>query len=206
MTAGNVLVCRNATEPCTNMSLHPFAQNHAPTLRNDVTLAAILIAVCVAARLLPHEWNLSPVAAAALFAGWTMGRRSIAVMVPVVALLISNVIAGGDDPRIMAVVYAGLALPAGIGMFARRYRASLAAAPSALASSAIFFVASNWAVWQFSGIYSLDTAGLTQCFVAALPFFKYTVAGDLLWTAALFGGAWMVQRAAGRAAEAAQSA
>ena len=35
--------------------------------------------------------------------------------------------------------------------------------------------------------------GLAQCYVAALPFLDKTVLGDLFWTAALFGGAWLVQ-------------
>ena len=41
-------------------------------------------------------------------------------------------------------------------------------------------------------------AGLAQCFTLALPFLKYTVAGDLFWCAVLFGGAWLVQRLTAR--------
>src|ERR1700740_2149970 len=51
------------------------------SLRADLLLALALIALCVAARLLPHVQNFSPVAAAALFAGAVMGRRSLAVVV-----------------------------------------------------------------------------------------------------------------------------
>ena len=39
---------------------------------------------------------------------------------------------------------------------------------------------------------------MTQCYTAALPFLKYTVAGDLFWAAVLFGGAWLVQRLTAR--------
>jgi hypothetical protein len=42
-------------------------------------------------------------------------------------------------------------------------------------------------------MYSLDLAGLTQCYVLALPFFQNSLIGDLFWTAVLFGGAWMIQ-------------
>ena len=59
--------------------------------------------------------------------------------------------------------------------------------------SLIFFVATNFAVWLFSGLYPLDLQGLAQCYVAALPFLEMTVMGDLFWTAILFGGAWLVQ-------------
>jgi hypothetical protein len=65
-----------------------------------------------------------------------------------------------------------------------------------VACSLVFFVASNFAVWAFSGMYSLDLAGLSQCFIAALPFLQNTVAGDLFWTAVLFGAAWAIQNGA----------
>ena len=35
-------------------------------------------------------------------------------------------------------------------------------------------------------MYSLDGAGLVQSYIAALPYLKYTVAGDLFWSVALF--------------------
>ena len=49
--------------------------------------------------------------------------------------------------------------------------------------------------------HDLDMAGLIQCYVMALPFLKYTVAGDLFWCAALFGGAWLVQRMSARTSD-----
>jgi hypothetical protein len=87
----------------------------------------------------------------------------------------------------MAVVYASLVLSAFIG---RR----LAAHPSAprviagsLFSSTSFFFATNAAVWAFSGFYPTDWPGLVECFTAAVPFFRYTLLGDLVWASALFG-------------------
>jgi len=171
---------------------------NAPALRADLLLALALIALCVAVRLLPHVSNFSPVAAAALFAGAMLGRRSLALAVPVVAMLIGDLVLGFYDWRVMAVVYAALALPALIGMLARNHRVWPVAIGGALAASLIFFVTTNFAVWAFSGMYSLDGAGLIQCYVAALPFLKYTVAGDLFWSVALFGGAallrWCTER------------
>jgi len=42
-------------------------------------------------------------------------------------------------------------------------------------------------------MYPLNVQGLAQCYAAALPFLDKTVLGDLIWTAVLFGGAWLVQ-------------
>jgi hypothetical protein len=62
-----------------------------------------------------------------------------------------------------------------------------------LTCSLLFFAATNFAVWAFSGLYPLTWQGLTTCYVAALPFLDKTVLGDLFWCGVLFGGAWLVQ-------------
>ena len=93
------------------------------------------------------------------------------------------------------VVYAALALPALRRHPGAALRPSRAVVPAALACSLIFFAATNFAVWAFSGMYSLDTGRAGRSATSlALPFLKYTIAGDLFWSAALFGGAWLVQR------------
>ncbi len=174
----------------------------------DAALVVFLIGLDVAARLLLHAPNVSPVAASALFAGMTLRRRSLAPIVPLAAMLIGDAITGFYDWRIMAAVYAALALPALAGILARRFRASRVVIPAVLACSLIFFAATNLAVWAFSGMYTLDFAGLIQCYAAGLPFLKTTVAGDLFWAAVLFGGAYLVRRLTARhpAAESAPTA
>jgi hypothetical protein len=57
-----------------------------------------------------------------------------------------------------------------------------------VASSLLFFVATNFAVWYFGSLYTHDASGLFECYIAAIPFFKFTLLGDLMWTAVLFGG------------------
>jgi hypothetical protein len=169
-----------------------------PDLWPDVALVVVLIGFDVAARLLWHTPGVSPVAASALFAGMMLRRRSLAPVVPLAALLISDAISGFYHWQVMAVVYAALTLPAVAGILARHARASRVVVPTVLACSLIFFVTTNFAVWAFSGIYSVDMAGLIQCYAMGLPFLKYTVAGDLFWAAVLFGGAWLVQRLTAR--------
>jgi len=161
----------------------------------DAGLALGLVGLDVIARLLPHAPNFTPVAASALFAGMVFGR-GLALIVPLAAMLLSDWVLGFYDWHVMSVVYAALALPALLGMLARNARWPVAF-PLAAASSVIFFAATNFAVWLFSGMYTLDIAGLAKCYVAALPFFQNTLMGDLLWTAALFGSLWIVRFALG---------
>ncbi len=164
----------------------------------DVVLVVFLIGFDVAARLLWHVPNVSPVAASALFAGIVLRRRSLALVVPLAAMLIGDAIMGFYHWQVMAVVYAALTLPAVAGILARHVRALRVVVPTVLACSLIFFITTNFAVWMWSGMYSADMAGLIQCYAMGLPFLKYTVAGDLFWAAVLFGGAWLMQRLTAR--------
>ncbi len=56
-----------------------------------------------------------------------------------------------------------------------------------LASSTLFFLVTNFGVWLQGGLYPLTVAGLVDCYVMAIPFFKTTVAGDLVYSAGFFG-------------------
>jgi len=173
-----------------------FAPKAPTALRTDLLLVTFLIVLDVVARLLPHAPNFTPVAASTLFAAVVLQRRSLALLVPLIAMPVSDLLIGPDDWRITAVVYGSMLLPFALGLIAKNYRLSRSVAPAILSCSLLFFATTNFAVWAFSGMYSHDLAGLITCYVAALPFLKYTVACDLLWTAGLFGGAWLVQRMA----------
>ena len=152
-------------------------------------IAIGLVGLDVVARLLPHAPNFTPVAASALFAGAVLRSRALALAVPIAAMLISDLVLGCPDWRIMAVVYAALAAPAVLGRWGRP-RGAIVLAPLAVSSSLLFFASTNFAVWAFSGIYALDLAGLIACYVGALPFLYNTLLGDMFWTALLFGGWW----------------
>ena len=78
----------------------PQGNQTSSTLRADLLLAAFLIGLDVAVRLLPHALNLTPLAASALFAGAMLRHRSLALLVPVTAMLLSNLVIGFDDWRI----------------------------------------------------------------------------------------------------------
>jgi hypothetical protein len=162
----------------------------------DLALMAFLIGFDVVARLLPHAPGFMPVAASALFAGRMLRIPALAIIVPIAAMLLSSLALGPDDWRVALIVYAAISLPAIAGTLSRRYSSIAPTVAVMVSCSLFFFAASNAAVWVFSGMYSLDLAGLTQCYAAALPFLQTTVAGDLFWSAALFGGAWAIQNGA----------
>jgi hypothetical protein len=173
----------------------PTANPHSPaaTPATEWLLAVCLIGLVVAARLVPHAPNFTPVVAAALFAGTVFRSRALALALPIAAMLVSDLALGADDWRVRVIVYAALVMPAALALWGRRFRPIVALLPLAVSSSLLFFAASNFAVWLFSGMYAHDVAGLVQCYVRALPFLQGTVTGDVAWTAALFGSWWLAQ-------------
>jgi uncharacterized protein DUF6580 len=168
-------------------------QTRASILWTDLALVAFLIAFDAVARLLPHAPGFLPVAASALFAGRMLRIPFLALVVPVAAMALSSPLLGAEDWRVLLVVYAAIAVPALAGMGLRKRSGAALTAAAMVACSLVFFAASNFAVWAFSGMYAHTMNGLAQCYAAALPFLDKTVMGDLFWTAVLFGGAWLVQ-------------
>lgn len=161
-----------------------------------------LVALGVAGRLLPHEPNFTPVAAAALFAGFFMRHGSFAACVPLATLLISDAVLGVYDYKVMAVVYLCMLAPVLFRQVLKRRLSGWSVGLGAVSSSTLFFVATNFAVWLFSGMYARTFQGLVECYVMALPFFRGTLLGDLVWSSLLFGGYGLVVLAKKRALQA----
>ena len=155
----------------------------------ELSLTMSLVGLDIVARVAPHAPNVTPIATSAVFAGMVLRSRALALAVPISALLLSDLVAGSYDWRIMGVVYAALALPTLLARWGRA-RPVVVLAALVLSSSLLFFATTNFAVWAFSDMYAHDLHGLVLCYVAALPFLWNTVAGDVLWTTLLFGCWW----------------
>ena len=69
----------------------------------DLALMAFLIALDVAARLLPHAPGFLPVAASGFFAARMLRIAPLAIAVPVLGMILSDVALPGEDWRIQAV-------------------------------------------------------------------------------------------------------
>lgn len=155
-------------------------------------LFAGLVALAAASRFLDIAPNFAAVAGVALFAGFIFRSRLLAVMVPVAAMLISDAILGGYPLAVMVSVYLCMMLPILFKPVLGAQPGVVRIAGSSLACSAIFFVVTNFAVWGTGGLgYARTLAGLLECYTNALPFFRYTLLGDLVFSSALFG-AWAI--------------
>jgi hypothetical protein len=162
-----------------------------------------LLVINVVARILPHVPNFAPVTATGLFCGAYMGRR-VSLPVTLLVLLLSDYALLYVNPYgqihlgtvyapwrlwygdTQLFVYASFAISALAGQWLRTRRTATELVVVALFCSLQFFLITNAAVW-LNGAYDRGISGLYQAWVAGIPFFKGTVAGDLLYTTAFFG-------------------
>lgn len=178
----------------------------AETLRT-LCLFVFLVALATISRFLDIAPNFAAVAGVALFAGFVFRSRLLAVLVPVAAMLISDTVLGGYQPLVMVSVYLCLMIPVLFKSILGDRPDAIRIVGSALACSVLFFLVTNFAAWGAGGLgYALTLGGLFECYAAALPFFRYTLAGDLAFAALLFGAHALMTRTAARPALAAVAA
>ncbi len=153
---------------------------------SKIIFAFGLIAIGVLGRFLPHLWNFTPIVAISLFAGVYLGKK-YAVLVPLAAMLISDLFIGFYSAPIMISVYASFALVGLLGYFLRKHKSAETIIAASFISSTLFFLVTNWAVWQFGTMYSPSILGLWQSYLAGLPFYRNALLGDLFYTTSIFG-------------------
>jgi prepilin signal peptidase PulO-like enzyme (type II secretory pathway) len=149
-------------------------------------LAAIFVIIGAVLRFAPHFPNFAPIAAMALFGGVYLSKK-YALIVPLVAMFVSDLFIGFYDVKLMAGVYLSFLLIGLIGLFVKKHKNISTIIGGTILGSVLFFVITNFAVWVFYNWYPHTLAGLGQCFAMAIPFFKGTLMGDLFYVAILFG-------------------
>lgn len=166
---------------------------------NKRTLAlAGLMALAAASRLLQHI-NIAPITAIAVFAGIRFSNRHTAAIVPLAALLCTDLLKEvlhyyglAVHPGIyggMWSVYATTALVALMSRVAYDSRSPAVIGATTLAGSVVFFLVTNFAEWTRGVLYPLTAEGLATCYTMAIPFFRNSLLGDMVFSGVLFG-AW----------------
>ena len=154
--------------------------------KEAISISLILIIIGVTSRLLPHLWNTTPISAIALFSTAYIGLRYSSVIF-ISIMLVSDLFLGFYQWPIMLSVYGSFALAILIGSLLEKKRTMGLIFKCTLASSILFFVITNFAVWQFSTMYSHSFSGLLQSYFMALPFFRNSLLGDIFYAGILFG-------------------
>lgn len=154
-------------------------------------LITIMILSAAFTRLIPHPPNFTAVGAIALFGGAYFSNKKSAFIVPLTAMLLSDIVIGFHKG--MLSVYLSFVIIVAIGITLSRNIKIKNIAAASLLSSATFFILTNFQMWVQSPLYSKNLSGLIACYIAAIPFFHYTVLGDLFFAAILFGSYSLLQ-------------
>ena len=132
----------------------------------------LIIIFGVICRLIPHPPNFSPITAIALFGGLNFSDKRIAFSIPLIVLFLSDLILGISVINLF--VYTGFLTIVFLGTKIKSIKFG-----NIILSSFIFFLISNFGVWIIG--YPKNIEGLILCYTMAIPFFGYSIAGDLFF-------------------------
>jgi hypothetical protein len=141
-------------------------------------------------RLVPHAPNVTPLGGSCLFAGSRVAGLW-AYLLPLAVMIATDPFVGGYT-RISPVIYASFMISVWIGRRMLRTVTPVRVGGAAFLCSLQFFVLTNLAVWgggimSHHPLYAANLGGLVTCYIEALPFWGRTLAGDLLYSGAIFG-------------------
>lgn len=157
------------------------------TTRNQVI--GVLILVAAMSRLLPHPYNFTPIAAIALFGGCYIIDKRYAIALPLVVMLISDLALFMYNPSYTPdfFVYLSFLIISSLGFLLRGREQRQTIMVASLTGSMLFFLITNFGVWLFDADYAKNGAGIAECYIKAIPFFRGTIMGDLFYNLVLFG-------------------
>ncbi len=157
-------------------------------------LAFAIIIIAAVVRVAPHPWNFTPVGAMALFSGAIIKDRRLAFAFPLLALFAGDLFVGFYKLSVMLMVYASFLLSVLIGRWVQNHRSLARISAATLLGAIQFFLITNFAVWWLLNSYPKTPRGLAACYLAGLPFFWNTLAGDAFYSALFFGGFALAER------------
>lgn len=155
-------------------------------------MAYFLIFAAASLRFLPHAANFAPITALALFGGTYLNKK-FALLVPLVAMVVSDYFIGFDSWQSRATVYGSFILSGLIGLWLKKHKTAPMIIGATLLSSVLFYLITNFVFFYPGAMYSHDLNGVITSYINALPFFRGTLFGDLFYVGALFGMYELVQ-------------
>jgi hypothetical protein len=135
-------------------------------------------------RFLPLAPNAAPVAAIALFSGAYLNKK-IGPWVPLLIMAVTDLFIGSHG--IMFFTWGAFLIIGLSGVYLKKSRTPAVMIGSTVAASILFFIISNAGVWLYW--YPKTLAGLTDCFIKAIPFFRTSLLSNLIF-AFIFTGAY----------------
>ncbi|MBI5045301.1 MAG: hypothetical protein HZC02_05235 [Candidatus Levybacteria bacterium] len=148
-------------------------------MRDSILFPIFIIFLGGLMRLVPHVPNFAPITAIALFGGMYMNRK-YALILPFIIMVISDFFLGFHDTLVF--VYGSFLISGLLGLGVREYKTAGRILLITIAASIQFFIITNLGVFLAGHIYPKTIQGFIDCYVMALPFFRNTIVGDVLFT------------------------
>jgi hypothetical protein len=166
--------------------------------RKRFTVLSGFILVAALSRLLPHPYNFAPMGAMSLFGAAYFADKKFSFLIPLFAMFVSDLLVnnllyssyyGGFTLFTEGFywMYGAIALIVGAGMFILKKVNVKTVIAGSLTASIIFFLVTNFGSWIADPAYPLTLSGLMMSYTAGIPFFHYTVLGDLVYCGVMFG-------------------
>ena len=162
------------------------------------TLAGLILLVAFS-RVLPHPPHFTPIGALALFGAAYFNRKSLAFVVPMSAMFLSDLVLGNPS----SVAYICFILITIFGIYFLQKISIQRIILASLIASISFFLITNCVAWYGSSLYPQNFQGLLASYVAGLAFYQpapfgnfflNTVMGDLFFCGVLFGSYHLIQK------------
>ena len=145
----------------------------------------VLILTGIFSRFIPHSPNFTPINSIALFSSSKFSKK-IAIFIPLVIMFISDLVLGLH--LTMIFVYLSLIIIYLIGFYFKKIINQYNLFLFSFISSIIFFLITNFGVWILFNMYPHNLSGLVSCYYMAIPFFKNTLIGDLIYNYLFYYG------------------
>jgi hypothetical protein len=172
-------------------------------ISNTYLMITLAILAAAFSRLIPHPINFTPIGAIALFGAAYLNRKHLAYIIPIVAIIFSNLIIDNliyqPEGFVLFKHYhayqlLSFVLITALGQKILSKLNTIRLLGASISASLLFFVVTNIGEWLSSGMYERTAEGLTLCFTLAIPFFGNTLLGDLTYCAVLFGSFELVKQ------------
>ena len=141
-----------------------------------------ILGILTLGRIIPHPPNFTPILATAIYTPYMVNDKWLAIEIPLMAMLIGDIFIGFHP--YMLWVYGAIGLSTLISNWSMRFNKKyIQLGAMAIVSSVLFFIITNFAVWTIWDYYPKTIDGLIMCYTMAIPFFKNTLLGTIIYTA-----------------------
>tara|TARA_B100000029_G_scaffold274368_1_gene269183 strand:- start:1339 stop:1851 length:513 start_codon:yes stop_codon:yes gene_type:complete len=137
-----------------------------------------LILILSFSRVIPHPSNFTPVLAIGIFSGFYFRQLYLSLFIVIFAMFLGDLYLGFHNT--MLFTYISLVIAVISGLFIKKFKVS-EILYTGLASSAAFFIITNFGAWLTLEMYEKNFVGLLNSYTLAIPFFHNTLISTFIY-------------------------